>query len=343
MYLCQGSLLTSLAVLTGSGVSRKTMWPWLSFTNAENQILKFSNTWNHWKFREILSIGQLNVIRNSGVLKTGFGQDTWKVWGLKPLSKQYGSEFAEIRSGNIRSCPQSSIYRPNQVVPHQRRSTHDNAPPLKGTPPCSCSEGGPTDKSRTSPPAAGWELARKHPLITARTTIFMLKHPLRCILRVQGYHRPFYVMVWCEVFHQGVIHLHFCKKGVKLMSECIKRNCYKELWNSLTWPSSVVRNDSSNRTQFLPKSQDDSEVAAEERSGLCQRRGLALGKSRPQPPGLKTVGCFGGYGLPKASQQPEQSEEIPPETVRAAIAKWPERLKACVEAQGGHFEWHYYK
>jgi hypothetical protein len=34
--------------------------------------------------------------------------------------------------------------------------------------------------------------------------------------------------------------------------------------------------------------------------------------------------------------------EIPLETVRAAI-EWPERLKACVEAEGGHFEWHYYK
>jgi hypothetical protein len=30
--------------------------------------------------------------------------------------------------------------------------------------------------------------------------------------------------------------------------------------------------------------------------------------------------------------------EIPPETVRAVIAEWPERLKACVEAEGGHFE-----
>ena len=36
------------------------------------------------------------------------------------------------------------------------------------------------------------------------------------------------------------------------MSECIKRMCYKELWNILTWPS-VVRNGSSSRTQFLPK------------------------------------------------------------------------------------------
>jgi len=30
--------------------------------------------------------------------------------------------------------------------------------------------------------------------------------------------------------------------------------------------------------------------------------------------------------------------EIPLETVRAAITEWPERLKACVEAEGGHFE-----
>jgi len=35
--------------------------------------------------------------------------------------------------------------------------------------------------------------------------------------------------------------------------------------------------------------------------------------------------------------------EILLETVRATIAAWPERLKACVTADGGHFEWHYYK
>jgi len=50
--------------------------------------------------------------------------------------------------------------------------------------------------------------------------------------------------------------------------------------------------------------------------------------------------------LPKASQQPGQSEEIPHESsgrdplemVRAVIAEWPEHLKACVEAEGGHFD-----
>jgi hypothetical protein len=30
--------------------------------------------------------------------------------------------------------------------------------------------------------------------------------------------------------------------------------------------------------------------------------------------------------------------EILLETVRAVIAEWPERLKACVRAEGGHFE-----
>jgi len=39
----------------------------------------------------------------------------------------------------------------------------------------------------------------------------------------------------------------------------------------------------------------------------------------------------------------KKAAEIPLETVRAAIAEWPERLKACVEADGGHFEWHYFK
>jgi len=62
------------------------------------------------------------------------------------------------------------------------------------------------------------------------------------------------------------------------------------------------------------KSQDDSGVATMERSGLYQRRGLALGESRPQPPGLDIVGCFAGHGLSKATQQPGQSEEIPRES-----------------------------
>jgi hypothetical protein len=35
--------------------------------------------------------------------------------------------------------------------------------------------------------------------------------------------------------------------------------------------------------------------------------------------------------------------EISLEMVHATVAEWLEHLKACVKAEGGHFEWHYYK
>ena len=35
--------------------------------------------------------------------------------------------------------------------------------------------------------------------------------------------------------------------------------------------------------------------------------------------------------------------EIPLKTVLAAIAERPKSLEACVESEGGHFEWHYCK
>jgi hypothetical protein len=60
-----------------------------------------------------------------------------------------------------------------------------------------------------------------------------------------------------------------------------------------------------------PKGQDNSGVAAEEPSGLHQRRDLPFGECRPQNPGHKTVGCFGEHGVLKVSQQPGEPEEIP--------------------------------
>jgi len=195
-------------------------------------------------------------------LKTGLSQDAWKVWGLKPLSKQYESGFAEICSGN-RSCPKSWAYQPNcvssgMIYTWECTSAQNDTSLLlfwrksNGQEQSISSSGMLRMGMKTS---SSW--MRKFSLsrcsITTSTIRFMLKHPLRCVLRVRGGHHPSYIMVWWEVSLQGVTHLHFCKKGVKLVSGCIKKTCYKELWNILTWPSSVVRNGSSNRTQFLPK------------------------------------------------------------------------------------------
>jgi len=274
------------------------------FSNAENHILKLSNSWNYWKFGEISSIGQLDVIRNSGVLKTWFDQDVWKVWGLKPLSEQYGSGFAKILSRNRWSCPENWTYRPNQFVPHQGRLHITAHPRSKGhllTPALKEIRRTRTQRLLQWHAENGYEntLFTDEKFLpsrnsrTTRTTKFVFKRPLRCILRGQGCSHASYVLVCWQMSHQRVTYLRFCKKELTLVSICIKRTCYKEWCNSMTWPSSVVRNWFSSRIQFLPQSQDDSGVAADESSGNYRRRGLVLGESRPQPPGLKIVGSFG--------------------------------------------------
>ena len=130
-YLCQGSLLASRIVSTLSAVSRKTMWLWLPFTKSHSQI---SKPLKPLKISWMFIYRQLNIIRNSVGFEDWTRSDAWIMWGLKPLSKQNGNGFAEYRSGYRRSCPESLTYRPNQVVPHKGRSTHESAPPLKGHP-----------------------------------------------------------------------------------------------------------------------------------------------------------------------------------------------------------------
>jgi len=71
-----------------------------------------------------------------------------------------------------------------------------------------------------------------------------------------------------------------------------------------------------------PKGQDNSEVAAEEPSGPYQRRESTLGQCRPQPPppGQKNCGLFGRHGVPEASQERGQPDEILCESSDSRVA-----------------------
>jgi len=90
---------------------------------------------------------------------------------------------------------------------------------------------------------------------TTRMRIFMLKHPVRQRRRFQGCREAIILpMSW---FGRGCLirvwHLFiFVRKMWKLVPQCIKRMCYKELWKLLTHLSSMVRNGSYSRTQLLP-------------------------------------------------------------------------------------------
>ena len=293
--LCQGSLLESDIASTWSGVSRKTTWLWLPFTTVKNTVLKFSNPQNNWKFCKCSSIGQLNIIRNSGELKTGLGQDAGKVLGLKPLSKRYRSWFAEICSGNkIMSRELNISYQSSHassgtiytwectatqkdttlLLLWKRSKRQEHSISCSGTP----KTGTKTSSSRTRKSS----LSRSN--TATITTRFTLERPLRCIPRVQGGHHPSYFMVWYGVSHQGVTTLHFYKKGVK---QCLsvsrghaRRSCDTSfnmtLFSGLKW---VFQQDSApahnaKTTQI---------VAVEERCSLHQHQELALGECRPQP------------------------------------------------------------
>jgi hypothetical protein len=128
------------------------------------------------------------------------------------------------------------------VVPHQGRSTHESA--------C-CSKGNILTATlkeiqQTRAEHLQWHAKNRHKnILFTDENIFTIEEQYNCRnnkiyaqtscevkennLRVQIGHHPFYIMVWWGVSHQGVISLHFCTKGVKLVSECIKRMCYKEL------------------------------------------------------------------------------------------------------------------
>jgi hypothetical protein len=85
--------------------------------------------------------------------------------------------------------------------------------------------------------------------VTTRTTRFMLKRPLRCILKVWGCHQPSYIMVWWEVSHQGVTHLHFLQErheaGVQVYQEDVLQGAVKQLNTTLfSGQESVFQEDS---------------------------------------------------------------------------------------------------
>ena len=177
-----------------------------------------------------------------------------KSWGLKPLSKQCRSGFPEIQSEN-RSYPEGWTNRSKQC-----RATSGTI----NTWQCHTSQMDTYsillwmlfDRQQQWHAENGYEniLFQDEKIskieqynchnnkICAQTSCEVKEN----VLRVQGGHHPSYVMVWLGVPSWGDIH--FYKKGVKLVSKCIKKTCYKEPWNILTWPSSVVRNGSSSRS-----------------------------------------------------------------------------------------------
>ena len=143
-------------------------------------------------------------------MKTGIGDDAWKVWGLKLLSKQWGSVFAEkplrkqkIISRKLSISTQSSrassgtIYTWVRIAAQRdtsllllwwRSDGQDQSVSFSGTPR--------TGRKKCS----SWtrKSSQLKNSITTRTR-FMLKRPFKWFLGVQWGHHTSFVMVWCSI------------------------------------------------------------------------------------------------------------------------------------------------
>jgi hypothetical protein len=108
----------------------------------------------------------------------------------------------------------------------------------------------------------------------------------------------------------------------------------------------VVRNGSSSRTQLLPTTPDESGVAAGNVPAFISAEDWTSGSPDLNPLDYKPWVVLEDMACRKRQNNLDSMKrslvkvaaEIPLETVRAAIAEWPECLKACVGAEGGHFE-----
>ena len=173
------------------------------------------------------------------------------------------------------------------------------------------------------------------------------REPRKVATRVQRAHHPSSVMVWLGVSYSGGTQLHFCEKGVKTGAKVYKDTVLEPIVRGL------------NTTLFRNKHwtfQQDSAPAHKAGSTQVWLVGhvpdfISTAEWPSSSPDLNPL----DYklwsvleGIVCKMRHPTIDSlnrflvsavtDFPIETMRAAIDEWPERLRACVYAKGGHFE-----
>lgn len=173
------------------------------------------------------------------------------------------------------------------------------------------------------------------------------KEAAELVPRVQKGHHPASVMVWWGVSYEGVTEVHFCEKGVKtsarVYQESVLERVVKPLNQSLfqnkPWtfqqdsaPAHKAKTTQAWLTENVPRfiSVDHWPSASPDLNPLDYKlwsilEEMVCTKRHPNMESLK-------INLKRAV------DSFPMEIVRAAIDEWPTRLKACIRANGGHFE-----
>lgn len=155
------------------------------------------------------------------------------------------------------------------------------------------------------------------------------------------------IMVWWGVSHQGLTKLHYCEKGVKndprVYQQDVLEGAVKPLNTTLFAGKEWVFQQGSAPAH---KAKTTQEWLRREVPAFIADEDWPSGSPDLNPleyrlwSVLEEMACKKRHDdLDSLKRSLEKAAaEIPMETVRAAIAEWPNRLKACVNACGGHFE-----
>ena len=191
-----------------------------------------------WIVEDRARSGRLKSVRTEATIKTVRRQISRNpLWKEKIMSRKLNilTQSSRASSETIHTWQRTSPQRDTSLLLLWRRSEgQEQSVSSSGT----SRTGMKTSSSRTR------KFSPSRISIITSTTRFMFKPPLRCVLRVQRCYHPSYVMVWWRLFI-------FARKVWKPVPECVKRMCYKEMWNLLTQLYSMVRNASSSRTELL--------------------------------------------------------------------------------------------
>ena len=161
-----------------------------------------------------------------------------------------------------------------------------------------------------------------------------------------GGHHPSYVMVWWGVYHQGMIPLHFCEKsvktGVQVYYKGVLQGVVKPLnttvVNGQKWVfhhDSTPAHKAKTTQEWLWRNVPTFISAKDWHSGIPDLNPLDY-KLWAVLQDMAWQKCHNLDRLKRCLVK--AAAEIPQEMVHAAIAEWLEDLKACVGAEGSHFE-----
>jgi len=150
-------------------------------------------------------------------------------------------------------------------------------------------------------------------------------------------------MVWWGVSHHGVTPLHFYEKGVKTGAQVYQKDVLQGVVKQLnTTVFNGQKWDFQQDSAPAHKTEMTQEWLLRNVPDFISDQDWPSGSSglNPLDYKLEDMACRKHHTNLDCLKRSlvKAAAEIPLETVRAGIAEWPECLKACVGAEGDHFE-----